>query len=549
MSDSLVDKGEDAEETDEARTRRRRRTRAIALGGSFAVVAVGAGVLVARPWATDGKPTTAASATSTLPGGAAGVEPTLSSHLVIGDIGEKLTVQWANDGEANAGQMGQPTGRRSMAMLAKPGATSDGPWLWAAVDLLDRFDRKSFDPSNYMGDPSGRKVMIGDVAGYYLDAGWTGSHMLVFGPVDDGFAVSFNANGLSQADMVAIAEELTLQEDADQALARPVFGPKAAELELAPVAAFDQDAWGFGGGAMISVGSGLTPFGSSVSYLTDKGHNVTVNNEPAPAGFDLVAVAKVMVEDAEEVTVHGLPAVKGSDQFSGDVVVWVEGGRSISVTGDLDDLVAAAEAVEEADGTTWDDLVAAAQATMGNPGAAMPETWLIGAGDLEDSTTWMIEGGVDDNGLLQLCSAAFSNEGGSMSGCNGATHEVAEPSVFFGDGVGMDGAVGVSIIATVPNSMAGAVLRFTGEDGTVTEVPLKVVRADWSFQAAAMAVSVTGAAVVIGADGAELANVEVTDDNLEAAGGNTATTVAFGGSAPADTVAAAEPVTTDTAAG
>lgn len=300
---------------------------------------------------------------------------------------------------------------------------------------------------------------------------------------------------------------------------------------------------------MISVGSGLTPFGSSVSYLTDKGHNVTVNNEPAPAGFDLVAVAKVMVEDAEEVTVHGLPAVKGSDQFSGDVVVWVEGGRSISVTGDLDDLVAAAEAVEEADGTTWDDLVAAAQATMGNPGAAMPETWLIGAGDLEDSTTWMIEGGVDDNGLLQLCSAAFSNEGGSMSGCNGATHEVAEPSVFFGDGVGMDGAVGVSIIATVPNSMAGAVLRFTGEDGTVTEVPLKVVRADWSFQAAAMAVSVTGAAVVIGADGAELANVEVTDDNLEAAGGNTATTVAFGGSAPADTVAAAEPVTTDTAAG
>ena len=174
-------------------------------------------------------------------------------------------------------------------MLAAPGATSDGTWLSVSVDLLDRFDRRSFEPSTYIGDPGGRKVAIGDVDGFYVESGWTGSHMLVFGPVNDGFAVSFDAEGLTQAQMVSIAEEMTLKEDADRALAQPVFGPKAAELGLVLVTAFDQESWGFGGGAMISVTGGLTPFGTSMSYVTDEGHTITVANEAVPDGMDLLA--------------------------------------------------------------------------------------------------------------------------------------------------------------------------------------------------------------------------------------------------------------------
>ena len=58
------------------------------------------------------------------------------------------------------------------------------------------------------------------------------------------------------------------------------------------------------------------------------------------------------------------------------------------------------------------------------------ESWLIGAGDLEDSTTWLIDGGLDDEGRLVLCVAAFSNDGGSMQGCSGEGHDVTAPALF-----------------------------------------------------------------------------------------------------------------------
>jgi hypothetical protein len=346
--------------------------------------------------------------------------------------------------------------------------------------------------------------------------------------------------------MIATAEELVLEEDSDQALARPVFGPKAAELGLRPIAAFVQDTWGFGGPAMMGVTSGFTPSSSVVSYTTADGHNLTVTNDVAPTGLDLLAVARVMLADVKAVTVHGLPAIEGGDQFSGDAVVWVEGGRTISVTGDVDDLLAAAESVEVADDSAWGEVLSAAEANMGNPGAMVTESWLIGAGDLDDSTTWILEGGLDDNGLLVLCSAVFANDGSSMNGCNGS-HEISEPSLFRSDSLGMNGDQGLGLVATVPNTFTGAVLRFTADDGTVSEVPLKEVRAEWSFVAAALAVSTEGTAVLVAADGSELATLEITDDELGGIGdGGVVTTAAAaevvvasgsnGGGAPDTTV-------------
>ena len=556
-----MDKSEDADETEEGRARRRRRYRLTVVTAVLVVLLLGAGLLIVRPWSSDSAATAKSVATPTPATSAGDTEPTLSNRLVVGDVGETLTVQWANDGNANIGQMGQSTGMRSLSVLAAPGADSDGPWLSVSVDLLDRFDRKSFDASNYIGDPGGRGVTIGDINGYYVESGWTGSHMMVFGPVNDGFAVSFNAAGITQAQMVSIAEEMTLKEDGDRALAAPVFGQRAAELGLVPVTSFTQESWGFGGGAMISVTGGLTPFGTSMSYVTDKGHTITVTNEAVPEGMDLLAVARVMLKDVEEVKVHGLPALKGSDQFSGDVVLWVEGGRSVSVMGDMGDMLAVAESVAVADESAWNDLIAASQANMGNVGTMISESWLIGAGDLEDSTTWVVEGGLDDDGLLVLCVAGFSNDGGSMQGCSGVTHDVTAPALLMTDQLSVNGGPGVGLVATAPNEFAGAILRFTDEDGKVTEAPLKVIRDDWTFIAAAIGVATKGSAVLVAADGTELAHLEITDDNLVGggvgAGGRVVTTSAtvaqatvvqgtvVQGSAPADT----NPPTTDSVAG
>ena len=519
MSDALVDKNEDADETQQGRARRQRRTRSAAVVASLIVVALVAGLLIAQPWKSDPRSAVQHGDKATSAASAGTAEPTLSNRLVLGDVGEALTVLWANDGEANIAQMGQPTGMRSLSVLAAPGADFAGPWLTVSVELLDRFDRQSFDPSNYFGDPGGRKVSVGDLNGYYLDSGWTGSHLLVFGPVNDGFAVSYNAAGLTQAQMVSVAEEMTLKEDLDQALARPVFGPTAEELGLAPVTTFDQEAWGFGGGAMVSVTGGLTPFGTSTSYVTDKGHTLTVANEAVPEGMDVLAVARVMLQDAEAVTVHGLPALKGTDQFSGDVVLWVEGGRLVSVTGDMADMLAVAESVEVADESAWNALLAASEADMGDPGSMISESWLIGAGDLEDSTTWLIDGGLDDEGRLVLCVAMFSNDGGSMQGCNEATHEVAEPTLFTSDGLNMNGSLGVVLVATAPNEFAGAVLRFTDENSEVSEAPLKLIRDDWTFLAAAIGVATKGTAALVAVDGTQLAHLEITDDVLDGGGG------------------------------
>lgn len=526
---SLVDKGDDAEETEAGRARRRRR-RNLLIGGFVALdVAVGAGLLIAKPWAGDsadsGDGGAAPRATAGDVAESAG-EPTLSNHLVIGDFGEHLTVQWANDGEQGAADMGMAPSRRSTTVLAAEGADRDGPWLYAEVELLDRFERRSFDPATYFGDPSGRNVTVGDVPGYYVQAGWTGAQMLIFGPVDDGYSVTFSAVGITQADMVAIAEDMVLAEADDLSVARPVFGPKADELGLLPLAAYEQDSWGIGSGATMSVTSSFTPTSSVVSYTTDDGHNVSVTNDVAPAGMDLLAIARVMLDDATEVTVHGLPAVQGSEQFAGSAIVWVEGGRTIAVSGDVDDLLAVAQAVEPADDQAWDEVISVAQANMNDPMVAITESWLIGAGDLEDSTTWTIDGGLDDDGRLVLCSSAMSNDGSSMNGCNGS-HAVDEPALYAGDSLSIDAGQAVGIVATVPAALAGAVLRVTDEDGRVTEVPLREIRAGWTFHAAAVAVSSPGTATLVAADGSELATLDIGDDVLgTAVGGDTASTTA-----------------------
>lgn len=527
---ALVDKGDDAEETDEGRARRRRRNRLLIVAATL-VALIGGGLLIASPWSDGAEPSGRSAPTTVGPGGSTTEAPALSGHLVVGDFGEALTVQWANDGEQGSDDMGAPTSRLSTVMLAADGADPDGPWLSAGVELLDRSDRKSFDPAIYFGDSSGRKVMIGSVAGYYVKSAWTGSDVLVFGPVNDGFSVTFSAAGISQADLVTIAEELVLEEADDDATARPVFGPKADELGLHPIASYEQDTWGFGGLSLTPMASGFASGSVVVSYLTEDGNNLTVTNGVAPAGLDVLAVARVLLGDATEVTVHGLPAIQGGDLSTGDMVVWVEGGRTIAVSGDVDDLLAAAEAVEVADDAEWDDLLAAVEANMGMPGPAVTESWLIGAGDLPDATTWTIDGGLDDDGRLVLCSGSFSNDGSSMNGCNGA-HEVGEPSLFMGDLLSTSDGVGVGLVATVPNDLAGTVLRFTDADGVVSEVPLKVIRDDWTFLAAAIAVSTPGTAALVAADGSEVATLEITDDMLGTGAGpsiTTATAVAVSG--------------------
>ena len=75
-----------------------------------------------------------------------------------------------------------------------------------------------------------------------------------------------------------------------------------------------------------------------------------------------------------------------------------------------------------------------------------------------------------------------------------------------------------------------AVLRFTADDGTVSEAPVASVREDWPFLVAVLAVTSTGTAELVAADGTVLTTREITETDLVLGGVDigVATTVAAG---------------------
>ena len=139
---------------------------------------------------------------------------------------------------------------------------------------------------------------------------------------------------------------------------------------------------------------------------------------------------------------------------------------------------------------------------------------MIGVGDTQDSSTWVIEGEVDDDGRLAICSSLMRvNE--SSSGCGGY-EPVVSPGLTLVANVGMaDPSLGY--VAAVPNGTE-ATMRFTGDDSAVVEAPLRVIRPEWPFLAAAVYLEQPGLLEIVDADGTVLISQEVTQDDLVGGG-------------------------------
>jgi len=508
MSGELVDKGVDAEERDDPSANRRRARRRLGIGG--AAVAVAAGALVATaPWSSDGDTSngSAKSTSTTTARSSSGSveEPTLSSRLIVGDLPDGYSVQWVDE-PVDDGSIDELPLATNVLLAADGALADDGPWLTATVVLLDRFERKSFDPEAYVSTGDGVAVTVGDLKGSYVATDFSDHSVLAFGPVKEGYVVTFNSKGLTKADLLSIAGEMDLDESTSDALAWPLFGPAVDELRLQTVTSYTDASSGFGGGP-LSVALGSFGGGTNVNYGSND-DTLSLSNSVPPAGMDVLTLARFGLSKAKDVTVHDLPAVIGEigGGFGVSAVMWLEGGRLVTVvSGDGDGLLEIAESVRPADDSEWNALNDAAQTgDFGQP----QQTWLIGVGELEDATTWLIEGSVGDGGDLTLCvnnSSVDSSGGGCTTG-----EPVGGPAVLDAGMLGMDGPTAEGYVAVVPNDVVGAVLRFTADDGAVTEVPLKVVRSDWSFQAAAIAVTSDGEIRVVSADGTVLTTLTVS---------------------------------------
>jgi hypothetical protein len=534
---SLVDKGEDVTESDAFKRRGAKRKRAALIVGAGAVVAAGA-VVIVRAVSGDDKQSTTAATETTLQQSAADptpIEPELSGRLLFDPVPDGFVVQYLNEAGTFGPAIDVPAAGPTLdvSLLRAPDATlDDGAWLSASVSLLDRFERQSFEPMNYVDPSQFRKTSVNGLNGV-VGKNWDDSLALVFGPANDGFVVSLASAGITEQELLAIAAEITLEENGLQA--SPQFGPSAAEAGLEPFMRYPVGTWGG-----VSVGLQLPLLGgdgnsTNVGYVTEEGFDeyVTITNTPFGEDVDMLGLAEFAFSEFEQIEVRGMPAAAGKTPESlGEqpTVVWAEGGRLIVVSGSpsLEDLVSYAQTVVVADDDAWAEAVKSSQEFQGVE-QFVADAWLIGVGDFEDSTTWTIEGGFDDDGNLVLCSLAMSVNGGSSSGCAPGV-EIAAPQLLKGPSMGFGGPDnrGATVVAVgIPGEVL--ILRFTPDDGPAVEVPLREIRPDWPVWAAAVGASGPGTVELVDGAGTVLDTVPVTDDDIGA----------VDGFAPAETVAPA----------
>jgi hypothetical protein len=391
-----------------------------------------------------------------------------------------------------------------------------GPWISVSVSLLDRFDRANFEPFNYVDQSQFRKVKVGGLNAA-IGKNFDDSLALLYGPVNDGFAVSISALGVPEAALLAIAEEITLEEDG--ATATPVFGKALSAAKLEPFMRYTTPSWGgVQMGVQLPVLFGGDPTSTSVGYTTSDTFDeyLSITNQPMVSGFDALELARFVIADGKDVTVRNQPARAGTmPELFGQqaVVVWAEGGRLIVVTGTMktDELVDIADAVTVASDDEWAAAFEEFQANQ-EQFEQPPESWLISSGDLDDGTTWLVEAGVNDNDELALCGYSVSASGSSGSGCNPGS-EVTVPSIVAGPMIGMSSS-GITVVAigALDESM---VLRYTADDGDITETALRSIRAEWEFTVGALLPTAPGTAELIGADGRVIVTKEFSDDDFD----------------------------------
>ncbi|HAP77159.1 MAG TPA: hypothetical protein DCR14_13875 [Acidimicrobiaceae bacterium] len=531
VASELVHKGVDPDEVDEPTTRQAgSRRRKVVVGLGVGAVLLG-GVLVAtRPWSSDDSAAPSTATVDSVPASAL-PDPFIESgdlpFVTVDDLPDGWVIQWVNDIDMGFGEVG-PTVEQQVVWWKGAAATySDGPWVSVSVQLLDRFERQSFDPVDYfgMGPDGGTPVAVGRYRGAIIDNWWGDGQTLLFGPVNDGFVVTVESVGLTEAELISLGAEIELQEDGNTA--RAVLGAAADAVGLEPFAAYSSLTFGFGFG----FGGGGLPLGlSNLSRTATWGDPEGLGDGAAllvgrlPDGVTVEALAEFMFGDAEPVDLGHAAGFAGraDDPVGmGSVVVWEVEGALVALTSSLplDETIAIARSARVTDDDEWDDLRVAAEEFLPDGDIGMPdETWLIGAGDTADSRTWLVEGALDDDGLFSLCYGMFS-QFESSTGCSGDAVDVDGPALIDADN--FDGAPGDQVyVAVAPLTAEGAVLRITTADGVVTEVVLVQVRPDWPFLAAAGLLAWDGEVELIGADGSVLDGITVTDDDLRDGGGN-----------------------------
>lgn len=440
-------------------------------------------------------------------------------RLFLPEPPEGFAMDWIRDpADSNPGA-GVPPGYE-LIVLAKPGANlSTGGWLSITTRLMDRFERPRFDPAAEGTIQTPRAFTIGE----YRAAGgttWEGFESVVFGPVNDGFAVTVSGADIDQATLAGVAGLIAVDDNGQATLQNSPLLEGYETLGVFPNV--------FG---LSNLSEGLYGLGTtSVNYSNPQDGSFMSLRSVAPLSKDPMAIARFFLKDPVDATVHGQPAIAGDiatvqpQPGQPAKAVWMEGGRVVTMFASMapEELLTIAESSREATPDEWDGLKEEVTARMEKMNGMQegPPTWLIGVGEMDNGATWVHEGGFNEDGTWISSTYVLSSFGPMMSGGGfGPGVEVTLPylSVVPAQQMGIPDTEGWPTVLTGLLDAAqaeGAVLRFTPTGGGAPiEAPLRMIRPEWPAWAAAMAVpsGTTGSLEVVAFDGTVLDTKEVDE--------------------------------------
>ncbi len=478
-------------------SRRRRWMVPAALVGVLAVGGVG-GWLLTR----DGGSSSSDSSSSSAPepagdgvefdGGAPGDGSAglAATHMIVGSPPDDLAVFQAFDADASDGGFEPSAPAESAVLLAQPGATaSTGASVMVIVTAYD-------DTFLSEESPGPDAITVGDTSWYVYENG--GEENVMF-PVDKRWNVDLTTRRRSRAELAALANSIDVDDDGTI-----VFHDGTL------IAGYEQV---IEGEVLMAMQSGAGTHSSMVMYATPGGdfsENVNLTVTPMPP-VDFAPMFRLFVDGPVDLVVHDLPALGGEndDDFGGQaVIVWQEDGNLIILTGSysVEELLPIAESVREATDEEWDEALNAFDPSSFEPDGLDDSNFVVGAGDIGDRRTWIVEASFDDG--FQAC--ANTDNYSSCMTTSDAEVDATNPILQIVSGSD-DGSIG-TIIAVVDRSIAGAVLRITPTDGDPILVPLHEVDATFPGPAAAGAylLDTGGTAELLDAAGAVLATLDLT---------------------------------------
>lgn len=476
----------DPDEIEGSTRRRWRVAAAIAAFAAFVIVVVGA-LVIAAPW--DDSAASHAQVIVLNPEQKPGATPdepiTLEPRLMLGEVPDGFSAAWLNDGSDNgSGEMPETV----FALFGTPDTEfGDGPWL--SIDIAPMQASGTFNAIRWMRDNTGMQAKAEAVDVNGLDGArgddWNAMDLLVFGPLEGG-VVSIRSQGVAPETVLTYARGLRVV-DGIAVLAENTV---TTSIPLLATSSTGSGYWGF------IYGNGNDS--SNVSYTDTSGNgNGAVNiNTSRPPAADPFPVIRFLLDEPRDATVHGQPAVVGTQDatFGGvedTLVAWIEGGRYVVVSAPLghDELLELAESVRPANDNEWSDLQDEAQENqermnIGNGSDPFADgTFLVGAGNTSDGSRWRIEANFDHD-VYAVCYSAASNRGMGCSSGSEPSDAVLERAGDFGFGFS-------GVVAFVDRSHPDARLEIVlGEPGSDTEpivIPLHDIDASFPGPGAAWA--------------------------------------------------------------